>query len=371
MKNLAHTIPSLYSNIYGWARADDERFLSGDVSKANSPDFTLAVLDGDITADVARSDFPQAKTYNLPQTADFSMLIEAVATKKADIITIDDGAVEPYLKANPGKLRKVSPQPLKVFGEHFAVKLGEHDFVNMLNTAMTVLNNSPAVEDMLKKYPSSMVPPTRTYDATWLDRRPTPLPAMQQVQTQDVPSPKAAAETAAAETVEATTPLPLAKPDDASLDKPSTAAPEKPATKAPETTAEETAEKIGEKLAEKPTEKPTEKTAEPEKATEPTAEPTKPIELKETLATEPPKKAAPKPPAKKAAPPTPTLGDVKDALEKARAAAAMPTTGPAMGDNALPPGVIAPPQPLTGAGAARNVISPSLPETTASPTAAQ
>lgn len=159
---LTHTDPILFTNVYAYVRANDTRF-DGNLSQLNQPNVIAVTMDGDVSADIARTDFPQAKTFALSQMDDASMQIESVRSKKADVTFLDKSFAEDYMKKAPNVIKPVANvPPLKVFGEHYALKLGEHDFKNILDTAILTINNSALGAEILKNYPHLGSTPTAT-----------------------------------------------------------------------------------------------------------------------------------------------------------------------------------------------------------------
>ena len=150
--HLTLTLPIAFSAATAYARADDHRF-DGDLSKANSKDIKVSVIDGDLTQHLAEEKFPEAQRIALPQTASGSEMIMQVTTKKADIATIENSIVNDFAKTNPGKIRKVSNvAPIRIYGEHFALKQGEYQLRDMINVAIEQLTNDGVIDELNKKY---------------------------------------------------------------------------------------------------------------------------------------------------------------------------------------------------------------------------
>lgn len=141
-----------YSLMFPIIRKDDKRFENGIVS-VNKKEIKVTGIEGDVTADIANELSPKATKVFLGSTASPAEMLMQVASKKADVLFLDKGAVSEFSKTNPGMLRVVEKNgPVKLFGEHHMVKLGEHNLRDMLDMAMMQLTNDGYFEELSKKY---------------------------------------------------------------------------------------------------------------------------------------------------------------------------------------------------------------------------
>lgn len=147
--------PAYYSAVYAYVKANDHRF-DNNLNAINDPSVKISTLDGDLGQVIAKADFPKASEVSLPQSAPFDQISLQIISGKADVAFLQLDAAELFLKANPGTLRQVPSQPLRIFGNSYAVKLGENDLYQMLNVALQEAINSGTVAKILSKYdPSS------------------------------------------------------------------------------------------------------------------------------------------------------------------------------------------------------------------------
>jgi len=164
---LDFTIAVHYTPAYGYARIDDRRF-DGNLVRANNPDVTIAVIDGDYTRAIADADFPKAKQLALPQDSDGSQLLLAVINHKADLAFIDPFLPHEFAKNNPDKIKRVeNTGPQRVFGETFPVAKGETALRDMLNVALMELHQNGTIDTILKKYepaPNAFIRVVPPYD---------------------------------------------------------------------------------------------------------------------------------------------------------------------------------------------------------------
>ncbi|MBK9142102.1 MAG: transporter substrate-binding domain-containing protein [Candidatus Melainabacteria bacterium] len=67
--------PLFFNPIFVYARKGDQRFGHGNLDKLNSPDFSIATIDGETAESIAREDFPKARTVSLPQLTDLARML--------------------------------------------------------------------------------------------------------------------------------------------------------------------------------------------------------------------------------------------------------------------------------------------------------
>lgn len=140
-----------YSGIYPYVRMGDTR-LSQDLSKLNSDQFTISILDGEMAQFIAKQDYPQAKTNVLPQLSSYSEVFLNIVTKKADIALAEPSSANNFLKSNPGAIMRLGDEPVRIFGLDFAFARGEDSMVSMWNIALSELVNDGTVTRTLEKY---------------------------------------------------------------------------------------------------------------------------------------------------------------------------------------------------------------------------
>ena len=124
-KSADFTSAIYYSPVYAYVRAEDVRF-DGSLQIANSSDVTIATLDGELSAIIAASDFPNASIESLPQGREVAQLLLQLSSGKADITFVEPAIAEAYISKNPGEIRRVNDiAPVRVFPNTFLVKKGD------------------------------------------------------------------------------------------------------------------------------------------------------------------------------------------------------------------------------------------------------
>ena len=147
-----HIGPFYYSPISLWVRQEDNRF-DGGIQTVNNSDITVAGEDGSIAAKLQERLFPKAKLLGLPQAAPYSLKLDNVAQKKADVTLVETSVGLDYIDNNPNTLKNAVPNaPITVYPNMFVVKKGEHNLKTMLQGALNILQNDGTIERLIKKY---------------------------------------------------------------------------------------------------------------------------------------------------------------------------------------------------------------------------
>lgn len=148
----AFSAPVFYSAITAWVRPDDIRF-DKDVSIVNSPQYSIATIDGAMEDLISKNDFPKAKRLSLPELSPFIQNLLNVTTRKADITFAEPMVVKEFLKTNPGALKQVgADKPVRIFGNCFAIKPGEDELKDFLDVAVQEIVNDGRAGKILARY---------------------------------------------------------------------------------------------------------------------------------------------------------------------------------------------------------------------------
>jgi ABC-type amino acid transport substrate-binding protein len=151
-REAAFTAPLYYIGVGVYTRVADHRF-DKDLSKINSKDVRISMIDGSTADVIAGQDFPVATKVALPGSADSTQTYLEVATNKADVTFTYTSNAEKYIRKNPGSIRNLLPtNPLRVFSNTYLVKPGQYHFMTMVNTAIEELHGSGQIEKLIRKY---------------------------------------------------------------------------------------------------------------------------------------------------------------------------------------------------------------------------
>ena len=140
------SIPVYYDAVYAYSRKDDYRF-DDNLSIIDSPKYTISTMDGELGANIAKTDFPHASTAQIPQAADWSQLILNVINNKADVVFLALAPAREYQNANPDKIRSINNQPVRVFPVSLLIRKGEYELKQSLDAALIeMLTNGEIIQ---------------------------------------------------------------------------------------------------------------------------------------------------------------------------------------------------------------------------------
>jgi len=155
------TAPFYYSGQGLFIRTGDGRFSLDHMADINDPQYTVAVIDGEMSSTIARHFFPRAKTISLPQTSGVSDVLMNVITKKADLTFANALGASLFDKHNPGRIKNLTPaHPLALFSHGMAFKKGEVGLKNMFDIVIEEMHNQGIIKDILARY---ALPPGTCY----------------------------------------------------------------------------------------------------------------------------------------------------------------------------------------------------------------
>lgn len=154
---MRYSRPVAFSALHFFARSDDHRF-DADLSVLNNPQYSLAVMDGEISQRWAIQHYPNAKQVAITQMADIMQLFLDVQSGKADGVFNDPSVVDGFLAKNPGALRRVTTKPLAVYANAYGLAAREEKLQSLLDTGLAEMINLGELDAILTKYD-----PTRTH----------------------------------------------------------------------------------------------------------------------------------------------------------------------------------------------------------------
>ena len=164
-KNADFTVPIFYNAVGAYARAGNSRFTN--LNNINNKNVTIATIDGEASAYIAKTKFPNAKTISLPQDTQVSQVLLDVKTGKADITFADTSVADDFLAQNPGSIHAVAPNnPVAVFPTTFILAQNQQVFKTAFNTAIEELIDNGTVGAIVhkyQKYSDSIYPVAKPY----------------------------------------------------------------------------------------------------------------------------------------------------------------------------------------------------------------
>lgn len=151
-QQVSFSTPMFYGGLAVYARSDDDRF-NEDLLTINSPEITIATIDGEITDILARNRFPNSNTLSLPQLTDISQMLNNVVTGKADVTFAEPFTAKEFLENNPNTLQNVTPdKPLQIFPNVLLLPNDEPRLSILINAGIEEMQNSGELDQIVKKY---------------------------------------------------------------------------------------------------------------------------------------------------------------------------------------------------------------------------
>ncbi len=144
--------PLFFSPVCAYVKAGNRTFNADNLKTLNSPEYSIASIDGATAEIIAQEDFSRVKRVSLPQSSDFGQLLLTISSGKADVTFTEPADAAVFMKNNPGVIEKIGGSPLRVFPNCWIFRRGQLEFKDMINTALDQLINSGAEERIIQKY---------------------------------------------------------------------------------------------------------------------------------------------------------------------------------------------------------------------------
>ncbi len=150
-KLIGFTVPVAYSAGHIYSRKDDTRF-DADYKILNDAQYTIATMDGEMSAIMAAKAFPKAKTVAIPQLGDMTQMLMSVVTGKADATILEPSLAREFSQKNPGTIHQVTKEPYAIYPDVYGVKLDDVKFKAVVDAALTQMVNEGVVDQIIEKY---------------------------------------------------------------------------------------------------------------------------------------------------------------------------------------------------------------------------
>lgn len=149
--------PFGYLGNNGIVLKDNERFHS--LEELNSPDVTVAVIEGEQGHEYARKHLPNANLHIIP-SGDISLAFTEVSAGRADVGLGDSISTELYLREHDD-VRLLLDKPYLLRELTFVVNENDLKLLNFMDNAIDVLATSGELEEIFARYPlESVIPRT-------------------------------------------------------------------------------------------------------------------------------------------------------------------------------------------------------------------
>ena len=159
--------PLFYAPVYAYGRVGESRFKT--LQDLNAEGVTFVGLDGDLSADLVRRNYPKAKLTTLPVGTDPGQMMMNVQTSKADAVIIDPGSVITFNANNELDLSIIAPgTPVAMYPIGFSMAKDDGKLLTVMNGVVAALLNTNSMEPFVEKwFPESgtIYLPRRPYEA--------------------------------------------------------------------------------------------------------------------------------------------------------------------------------------------------------------
>jgi len=148
------SIPVFFVPYSVFVRANDTRF-DNNVSALDDPKYSFTIIDGEYASFLIKDAFPKAKVVSLPDGAisDVGVRLTNVATNKSDATIIETAVGADYMRANPGKVKPLSP-PINVLPSNIILPMGDVALKSMIDAAVTNLHETGFIKKVIQAHTS-------------------------------------------------------------------------------------------------------------------------------------------------------------------------------------------------------------------------
>ena len=151
-----HSFPYSYVPAYAYVRSDDDHYQK--IEDVNAVATKIAVIDGDLSAVLARNFFPKAQTHGLPNSADPKQMSFDVVQHKADIAILDEPSFLNFIKANPGSLKRIpAVKPLAYYPVVISVRKDDGQLREFVDNSLQYVQNSGQLDAILDRHQTDAV----------------------------------------------------------------------------------------------------------------------------------------------------------------------------------------------------------------------
>jgi polar amino acid transport system substrate-binding protein len=147
----SYSIPLMYSSTHLYTRVGDTRF-DDNISKLNSPEYKLSMVDGEQSAVIAEKFFPKARRVALSQSSELTQMLMEVSTGKADAVFLEPSLAKDFSDKNPGKIRQATKKPFAVWPNVYGADINDEKFMRMINSALTEMLNDGEIDTIIDRY---------------------------------------------------------------------------------------------------------------------------------------------------------------------------------------------------------------------------
>lgn len=139
--------PFLHIPVLAVVRSDDHRF-DGGLKTLNSRDIRIGVKNGHVFEFIANEQFPLAQKVYASDLSDDTEFFEMLTANKIDVAFSGQVTVDLYNKNNSNKIKSLD-EPARFCNGAFMLPLGDERLKHLIDDAITEINSSSQIKDIL------------------------------------------------------------------------------------------------------------------------------------------------------------------------------------------------------------------------------
>jgi polar amino acid transport system substrate-binding protein len=121
------------------------------LEEINKPEIRVAVTQGTAEHDFVRQQLPKATINPIPNS-EIALTLAEVTAGRADVAFADAVTIRKFLQNKPGLALMFGGQQFTTFATSFAVKVGDIEWLNFLNSSLLSLHADGTIRALDKKY---------------------------------------------------------------------------------------------------------------------------------------------------------------------------------------------------------------------------
>jgi len=121
------------------------------LAELNAPGVRVAVTAGTAEHEFVKENLPKANIDALPNS-DISLTLTEVTAHRADVAFADAVTIRKFMKTNSGVVAMFDGEQFNLFAAAFAVKQGDQNLLNFLNSSILALQVDGTIDTLSKKY---------------------------------------------------------------------------------------------------------------------------------------------------------------------------------------------------------------------------
>jgi polar amino acid transport system substrate-binding protein len=125
-----------------------------DLADLNKPEVRVAVTQGTAEHDFVRQQLPKATINPIPNS-EISLTLAEVPAGRADVAFADAVTIRKFMRDKPGLAVMFNGRQFTTFATSFAVKSGDQEWLNFLNSSLLSLQADGTIRALDKKYGGS------------------------------------------------------------------------------------------------------------------------------------------------------------------------------------------------------------------------